>query len=301
MGAFDAARAAPWQWLATRGCYDRTMRTFRPCFAFLALLALTPPAAAAERLPEDFVYLRDVDPSIAQDMRYAGSDNFTGHPLPGYDAGECVLRREVAQALAQVQADLARENLSLKVYDCYRPTRAVHAFARWALGADDGATKRFYPAMEKRTLFASGYIAAHSAHSTGSAVDLTLIPLGASPTVRSRESGNPGQQTQALPAASGSPLARGRTENQIGPCTATADKREHDDSLDMGTGFDCFDARSATASRANTPAQQRWRALLVAAMRAHGLHNYFREWWHFSFGPRAGPAYDFAIEARGAR
>src|SRR5450755_4721123 len=140
MGAFDAARAAPWQWLATRGCYDPAMRTFRSCITFLALLSLTPPAAAVERLPEGLVYLRDVDASIAQDMRYAGFDNFTGHPLPGYDAPECVLRR------------------------------AVRAFMRWAqepdkVGAREAPTKRFFPTLEKRTLFASGYIAAHSAHS----------------------------------------------------------------------------------------------------------------------------------------
>ena len=72
-------------------------------------------------------------------------NNFTGRPLPGYDAAECVLRRDVAEALARVEADLARENLRLKVYDCYRPTRAVAAFARWAQKPDDGATKRFYP------------------------------------------------------------------------------------------------------------------------------------------------------------
>src|SRR5450759_2041160 len=164
------------------------MMMHRLQYGLIALLSLSGPAAAAERLPAGFVYLRDIDPSIAQDMRYAGFDNFTGHPLPGYGAGECVLRRDVAQALAQVQADLARENLSLKVYDCYRPTRAVRAFMRWAqesekepdkAGARDAPTKRFFPALEKRTLFASGYIAAHSAHSTGSAVDLTLIQLPA--------------------------------------------------------------------------------------------------------------------------
>ena len=66
--------------------------------------------------------------------------------------------------------------LGLKVYDCYRPTRAVAAFARWAQQKDDGTTKRFYPALDKRALFAGGYIAAHSAHSTGNAVDLTLVP-----------------------------------------------------------------------------------------------------------------------------
>jgi D-alanyl-D-alanine dipeptidase len=258
------------------------MRTAARCFTFLALLALTWPAAAAERLPAGFVYLRDVEPSIAQDMRYAGSDNFTGRPLPGYGAPECVLRRAVAQALAQVQADLARETLSLKVYDCYRPTRAVRGFMRWAqepekAGAREAPTKRFFPALEKRTLFASGYIAAHSAHSTGSAVDLTLIQR---------------------PAAQAPPFDRSAA---YGPCTGPAAQRAPDASLDMGTGFDCFDERSHTLSGANTPEQKRWRGLLVAAMRARGFHNYFREWWHFSFGPRGGQAYDFPIVAREAR
>ena len=148
----------------------------------LLALFLAVPAGAAERLPEGFVYLREVAPGIVQDMRYAGFDNFTGRPLPGYAAPECVLRRAVAQALARVQADLARENLGLKVYDCYRPARAVAAFVRWAQSADDGASKRFYPALEKRSLFAQGYIAAHSGHSTGMAVDLTLVKLAAPPT-----------------------------------------------------------------------------------------------------------------------
>ena len=91
------------------------------------------------------------------------------------------------------EADLARQQLGLKVYDCYRPARAVAAFARWSHdGADDGATKRFYPALDKRALFNGGYIAAHSAHSAGNAVDLTLrvrdvapdARLGAAPSTR---------------------------------------------------------------------------------------------------------------------
>jgi D-alanyl-D-alanine dipeptidase len=146
----------------------------------LALTALSAPAAAGS-LPRDFVYLRDIAPGIAQDMRYAGPNNFTGRPVPGYGAAECVLRADVARALAHVEADLARQQLGLKVYDCYRPARAVAAFARWAKSADDGATKRFYPALDKRALFNGGYIAAHSAHSGGNAVDLTLIARGAAP------------------------------------------------------------------------------------------------------------------------
>ena len=242
---------------------------------FSLLLILLPSTAATASLPTGFVYLRDVAPSIAQDMRYATADNFTGHPLPGYGAGECVLRRAVAQALAQVQADLARENLSLKVYDCYRPSRAVRAFVRWANdSAPAAATKRFFPALEKRMLFARGYIAAHSAHSTGSAVDLTLVKL------------------PSPPAPPFDPTAH------YGLCTAPAAQRAPDNGIDMGTGFDCFDARSHTASAAISPEQQRWRAKLLAAMRKHGFHNYFREWWHFSFGPRGGQAYDFPIGGR---
>jgi D-alanyl-D-alanine dipeptidase len=247
-------------------------------YRLIAVLALTLPAGAAERLPEGFVYLRDVDSSIPQDMRYAGPDNFTGHPLPGYDAPECMLRRKAAEALRRVQADLARDNLGLKIYDCYRPTRAVRAFVRWAQdGADEGATKRFFPTLEKRTLFARGFIAAHSAHSTGIAVDLTLVKLPSPPA----------------------PIFDVRAA--YGPCTAPAAQRAPDTSIDMGTGFDCFDERSHTTSGAIPPEQKRWRVKLVTAMRAHGFHNYFREWWHFSFGPRPAQVYDFPIEARTER
>src|SRR5687767_6430907 len=103
------------------------------------MLLMTP--AQAQRLPPDFVYLRDVDATITQDMRYAGNDNFTGRALPGYDAAECVLRADAAQALQRVQAALAPSGLSLKVYDCYRPDRAVRAMARWSRSPEDGTTR----------------------------------------------------------------------------------------------------------------------------------------------------------------
>ena len=59
-------------------------------------MLLTAPAHARSTLPPGFVYLRDIDPSVAQDIRYSTADNFTGRPLPGYSAAECVLRREAA-------------------------------------------------------------------------------------------------------------------------------------------------------------------------------------------------------------
>ena len=94
--------------------------------------------ARADELPQGFVYLRDVAPSIAQDMRYAGPDNFTGKPVPGYGAAECVLQAAAAKALARAQVEAQRLGLSLKVYDCYRPVRAVRAFVAWAGAPEDG-------------------------------------------------------------------------------------------------------------------------------------------------------------------
>ncbi len=235
----------------------------------LTLVFLTLPAIARE-LPGGLVYLRDIDPSIAQDMRYATNDNFTGGKLPGYDAPECILRRDVAEALHKVQAGLAAQKLSLKVYDCYRPTRAVAAMARWARAPEDGRTKRFYPALDKRTLF-SGYISSRSAHSTGTAVDLTLI---------------------RLPAWTKPPYDTGAA---YGPCTAA--NRVPDSSVDMGAGFDCFDSKSHTANATVSAEAKRWRSLLGNAMRVQGFTNYFREWWHFSFGSPA-QAYDVPIAPR---
>jgi D-alanyl-D-alanine dipeptidase len=136
--------------------------------AAIVLAALMQAAAAQGALPAGFVYLRAVDPSIVQDIRYAGSDNFVGRPLPGYEAAECILRRDVAAALKRVQADLVGSGLSLKVYDCYRPTRAVRAMAAWVNdGRSETATKRFFPKLPKSSLLRAGYIASRSRHSAG--------------------------------------------------------------------------------------------------------------------------------------
>jgi D-alanyl-D-alanine dipeptidase len=280
MGMDSRARLMPRarQKRKSRACVRDMLSAWEPrtmrATAFLMAI-FVPAAALAGQLPAGFVYLRDIDPGIAQDMRYAGADNFTGQPLPGYRAGECVLRRDVAQALKRVQAELARKNLSLKTYDCYRPARAVRAFMRWANdGARAGAGKRFFPRLRKRNLFALGYIAARSAHSTGTAIDLTLIEQ---------------------PAAAVPPFD---PHAAYGPCMAPIAQRAPDNGVDMGTGFDCFDKRSHTASAAISARQKHWRKVLVAAMQAHGFRNYAREWWHFGFGPRPRRVYDFPIAAR---
>lgn len=249
-----------------------TSLSWRSGFTVLALL-LAQNADAQSRLPDGFVYLRAVDASIAQDMRYATPNNFTGRPLPGYDAGECILKRPAAEALKRVQAELARQNLSLKVYDCYRPTRAVAGMARWAhdpLATPD--TSRFYPKLRKDRLFALGYISNYSAHSRGVAIDLTVVP---------KDAPQP-------------PFDAGA---RYGACTGAA--RAPDNSLDMGTGYDCFDNASYTHDASITPAQRANRQILLDAMHRQGFANYKREWWHFSYPPAdSRVAYDFPITPR---
>jgi len=143
--------------------------------AILILLASAVPGGAVT-LPPGFVRLADVAPTIRQDVRYAGHDNFTGRPVAGYDAADCWLRRDAAEALARVQADAEGQGLGLIVWDCYRPQRATDAFVRWAGDAADQAMKaRFYPAVDKAKLFEEGYIGRRSGHSTGLAVDLGLV------------------------------------------------------------------------------------------------------------------------------
>ncbi len=240
--------------------------------ACACLLALTSSiAAAAGALPQGFVYLRDVAPSILQDMRYATFDNFTGKPVPGYDAAECVLQRSAAEALKRAQDKAKSLGYSLKVYDCYRPARAVRAFLAWAAAPEDGRTKRYYPRLEKSQLVPS-YIASQSQHSTGFAADLTLVPAAAAPTEAAGENRD---------------------------CTAPAPDREGG-SLDMGTAFDCFDPKANTASPSVTPAGRKNRELLLSILQGAGFKSYAGEWWHFSY-PGGTQRYDFPIEPRPAR
>jgi zinc D-Ala-D-Ala dipeptidase len=230
----------------------------------------------AKEMPKDFVYLHDVDPTIAQDMRYAGPHNFTGKPVPGYAGAECVLARQAAEALKVVQADLRAKRLSLKVYDCYRPARAVAAFVAWAKLPDDPAAKAaYYPNLDKSALFGDGYIATRSGHSRGATVDLTLVPLDAP--------GNPGSAATSAVA-----------------CTAPQGDLAPDGSEAMGTTFDCFDVKANTAAAGLREKERKNRGLLVEAMRARGFNNYAKEWWHFTLQPEPHPDtyFDFPILPR---
>jgi D-alanyl-D-alanine dipeptidase len=120
------------------------------------------PDAVADTL---LLNVQSLDPTIVVDLRYATSNNFTGAPLPGYEANRAYLRREAASALARVQRDLRPRGLALKVFDAYRPVRATLAMVDW--------TER----VHRPDLLKDGYIASRSRHNLGLAIDLTLIDL----------------------------------------------------------------------------------------------------------------------------
>jgi zinc D-Ala-D-Ala dipeptidase len=143
--------------------------------ATTAVICAGATAQAGDR-PNSFVEATTIVPGLVVEMRYAGSHNFVGEPIAGYERSVCLLTRTAAQALALVQSDLESRGLGLKVFDCYRPQRAVAHFARWARDIGDVRRKaEFYPKVNKRDLFALGYIAYRSGHSRGSTVDLTLV------------------------------------------------------------------------------------------------------------------------------
>jgi len=150
-----------------------TLRRFGIAVAVSYSFAL---AVQAQEVPRSFVDAATVVPGLVVDMRYAGSHNFIGRRIDGYESGRCLLTRQAAEALAKVQRELSSRGFGLKVFDCYRPVRAVSHFVRWARDHADTATKdAYYPEVAKRDLFKRGYIASRSGHSRGSTLDLTVI------------------------------------------------------------------------------------------------------------------------------
>jgi zinc D-Ala-D-Ala dipeptidase len=242
----------------------RTRPANRHCTLIGAALVLTSIvilpglAVAGSALPKGFVYLRDVDPTIVQDIRYAGSHNFVGRPIRGYLAAECILSEPAARALEAAQKKLAEKQLSLIVWDCYRPKRAVDDFLQWSRDPAHSEMKaEFYPRTDKEKLFALGYLARRSAHSRGSTVDLGIVPIPFS-------SAPPPDPALSLKA-----------------CTSPKGERFEDGTIDLGTGYDCLDVLAATSNARAGGTALRNRRMLKSHMQDAGFRPYAREWWHF--------------------
>ena len=136
----------------------------------------TPPVSAATTAEQaGLVDVSTLIPDISLDIRYAGERNFVGVQVDCYNAARCLLLEPAARALAQVEADLRAQHYRLRIYDCYRPARAVAHFVRWVQDPADQRTKALhYPNLDKSALLGE-YIAPVSGHSRGATVDLTLL------------------------------------------------------------------------------------------------------------------------------
>lgn len=231
------------------------------------------PLSAGE-LPDGFVYITDIIPDIELDIRYCSNNNFLGVRVDGYNAPVGIVTEKAALALVEVQTELKSFGFGLKLYDAYRPQQAVDHFVRWAADFGDTLTKReFYPTLEKPVLLEEVYIATRSSHTRGSAVDLTIIAL-------------PPAQQPVFDIAAQCDCSQGSTAG------------ERDNSIDMGSGFDCFHEISHTANPDLTEQQRANRLLLKSIMEKYGFKNYAKEWWHFNYKDEPFPDtyFNFPVE-----
>ena len=220
----------------------------------------------------DFLVLSDFVPHIIQEIRYHSTYNFIGDRIDGYERPTALLTVEAAKALKAVSDDVISQGYRLKIYDAYRPQRAVSHFMRWAKDANDTRMKpTFYPNLDKSVLFARGYIAQKSGHSRGSTVDLTLFDMAAEKDVDmggtfdwfGRENhpdwcGNPNTQAYNGDYPGGMPPKDGKiNENQF-----------------------------------------RNRMILRTAMMHQGFKPINEEWWHFTLAnePYPDTYFDFPID-----
>jgi zinc D-Ala-D-Ala dipeptidase len=240
----------------------RTASALASCILLIGCVSIPDPAL----LPEGFVHLSQVAPTIRQDMRYAGPTNFMGRRVDGYMAAQCIVTRQTGEALGRAQAAFVSQGLTLIMFDCYRPARAVADFMRWTQ-TPGPADPVWRPNVSKDRLVPDGYIAARSGHSRGSTVDVGLARLTPTPV---------------------------DTQQRQSPCA-----RADTNTLDFGTPFDCFDPISATASAEISPAARTNRDLLVSTMTVAGFRNYAAEWWHFTLVDEANKSqiFDFPVTA----
>ncbi len=232
------------------------------------------------KFPDSFDYLvnfypDDSMPKIIEDIRYAGSHNFMGRPIEGYNDTQCVVSNKVGFGLIKAQKVAITQGYTLKIYDAYRPLKASADMLKWSLDPEDQTTKgEFYLHVNKGDVFKLGYVALQSGHTRGAAVDVTLVKL------------DNNAQSEYRP---GDTLKDASAPNQA--------DRFPDNSIDMGTGWDCFHERSHTKSPLITEEQAANRLLLADIMMGAGFEGYQYEWWHFALtGVSKDIYYDFDIE-----
>ena len=203
---------------------------------------------------QTFVTLTEAVPDAILEIRYYGTYNFVGERIDGYLEPTALLTNEAAQALKAVSDELIAKGYRLKIYDAYRPQRAVDHFVRWAEDVSDVKMKPyFYPDLDKSVLFEQEYIMAKSGHTRGSTVDLTLFDM-----------------------ATEKEVDMGGTFDWFGP-------ESHPDFCgNPETGQYNGDNSKSPTGRSITEEQFQNRMILRRAMLNHGFKPLDSEWWHFT-------------------
>lgn len=215
---------------------------------------------ADESMPGDFVKVTDVIPDAILEIRYHTTFNFIGDRIPGYEAPVAIMTRRAADSLKAVSDELRSKGFRLKIFDAYRPQRAVDYFVRWAEDIGDVRMKEFfYPELDKAVLIPQEYIAPKSSHTRGSTVDLTLFD------------------------------EKLQREVDMG-CTF--------DYFGEASHPDIQPGQKAGAYRPISKSQYEDRMILREAMLSHGFNPYECEWWHFTLADEPYPDtyFDFPVK-----
>ncbi len=201
-----------------------------------------------------FVTLTDVVPDAILEIRYYSTYNFVGDRIDGYLQPTALLTKQAATALRAVSDDVVAQGYRLKIYDAYRPQKAVDNFVRWAADVPDTRMKQyFYPDLDKSVLFEQEYIMERSGHTRGSTVDLTLFDM-----TTEKE------------------LDMGGTFDWFGP-------ESHPDFCgNPETGEYTGDNSKSPTGKSITEQQFKNRMILREAMLRHGFKPLDSEWWHFT-------------------
>lgn len=201
---------------------------------------------------DSFVNITDVVPDAILEIRYYGTYNFVGDRIDGYLQPTALLTKEAADSLKAVSDEVKALGYRLKIYDAYRPQRAVEHFVRWAADIKDVRMKEyFYPDLDKSVLFEQEYIMAKSGHTRGSTVDLTLFDM--------------------------------RTEKEV-DMGGTFDWFGVESHPDFCGDPDCgeYSCAPSPQDRSITKEQFENRLILRRAMLNHGFKPLDSEWWHFT-------------------
>jgi len=227
------------------------------------LLPMACRTTASDSAPAGFVHLAEAVPDAILEIRYYSTYNFVGDRINGYERPTALLTVEAAKALKAVSDDVKKQGYRLKIYDAYRPQRAVSHFMEWAKKLDDTRMKAyFYPDLDKSVLFAQGYIAEKSGHSRGSTVDLTLFDMA---TEKEVDMGGTFDWfgIESHPAWCGDPEKKRYTGKYPG--------------------------KTPPVGRAINEMQFRNRMILREAMMRHGFKPIAEEWWHFTLAKEPYP------------